>query len=60
MRGMLFIADPRHSWLGWVEREVRSALTVAEARELLGRSALRPGVFSRDLVWWKYETEWIK
>jgi ubiquinone/menaquinone biosynthesis C-methylase UbiE len=55
--GMAFIADLRRSWLGWIEREIRSALTVAEARELLGRSALRPGVFTQDLLWWRYETE---
>ena len=55
--GTLFIADLRRSWLGWIEREIRSALTVAEARELIGRSKLRPGVFSQDLLWWRYETE---
>jgi ubiquinone/menaquinone biosynthesis C-methylase UbiE len=55
--GTLFIADLRRSWLGWIEREIRSALTVAEARELLGQSALRPGVFSRDRLWWRYETD---
>jgi ubiquinone/menaquinone biosynthesis C-methylase UbiE len=54
--GLLFIADLRRSWLGWIEREIRSALTLAEAKELLGRSALRPGVFSKDLLWWRYET----
>jgi ubiquinone/menaquinone biosynthesis C-methylase UbiE len=53
----LFIADLRRSWLGWIEREIRSALTFAEARELIARSTLRPGVLSRDLLWWKYETE---
>jgi ubiquinone/menaquinone biosynthesis C-methylase UbiE len=55
--GMLFIADLRRSWLGWVEREIRSALTVAEATELFSRSELRSGVFSQDLLWWRYETE---
>jgi ubiquinone/menaquinone biosynthesis C-methylase UbiE len=54
--GTLFIADLRRSWLGWIEREIRSALTVAEARELIERSALRPGALSRDLLWWRYET----
>jgi ubiquinone/menaquinone biosynthesis C-methylase UbiE len=54
--GAFYIADLRRSWLGWIEREIRSALAAAEARELLGRSALRPGVFSQDLLWWRYET----
>ena len=55
--GTLFIADLRRSWLGWIEREIRSALTVSEARELFSRSELRPGAFSQDLLWWRYETE---
>jgi ubiquinone/menaquinone biosynthesis C-methylase UbiE len=55
--GTLFIADLRRSWLGWIEREIRSALTVSEARELIGRSELRPGVFSQNLLWWRYERE---
>ena len=54
--GTLLIADLRRSWLGWIEREIRSALTVAEARELFGRSAVRPGAFTQDLLWWRYET----
>ena len=54
--GVLFIADLRRSWLGWIEREIRSALTVAEAKELFSRSELRPGAFSQDLLWWRYET----
>ena len=52
----LFIADLRHSWLGWIERPIRSALTFAEARGLIGRSGLRPGTFSQDLLWWRYES----
>jgi ubiquinone/menaquinone biosynthesis C-methylase UbiE len=55
--GAFYIADLRRSWLGWIEREIRSALAVAEARELLRRSALRVGVFTHDLLWWRYETE---
>ena len=54
--GWLFIADLRRSWLGWIEREIRSALTVAEARALFSQSELRPGAFSQDLLWWRYET----
>ncbi len=53
--GHLFIADLRRSWLGLFEREIRSALTLREARELLGRSTLRDGAFSADLLWWRFE-----
>jgi ubiquinone/menaquinone biosynthesis C-methylase UbiE len=53
--GHLFIADLRRSWLGLVEKEIRSGLTLSEAREMIGRSELRPGVLSRGLLWWRYE-----
>lgn len=53
--GYLFIADLKRSWLGLIEREIRSALTLAEARELLHRSQLRVGVFSSSFLWWRYE-----
>ncbi len=53
--GHLFIADLRRSWLGFVEKEIRSGLTLSEAREMIGRSELRPGVLSRGLLWWRYE-----
>ncbi len=53
--GYLFIADLRRSWLGLIEREIRSGLTLAEARELFSRSALREGVFSSGFLWWRFE-----
>jgi ubiquinone/menaquinone biosynthesis C-methylase UbiE len=54
--GSLFVADLRRSWAGLIEREIRSALTLEEARDLLGRSKLREGVFSRSFLWWRFET----
>jgi ubiquinone/menaquinone biosynthesis C-methylase UbiE len=53
--GLLFLADLRRSWLGIVEGEIRSALTLEEARELLGGSRLRRGAFSQGLLWWRFE-----
>lgn len=53
--GHLFIIDLRRSWLGLVEREVRSALTLPEARTLFKQSKLRDGVFSSSLLWWRFE-----
>jgi ubiquinone/menaquinone biosynthesis C-methylase UbiE len=54
--GMAFIADLRRSWLGLLESEIRSGFTLAEARQLFGRSQLRPGRFAWGLVWWRFET----
>ena len=54
--GFLFIADLRRSWLGLVEKEIKSALTVDEARTLLSQSKVREGGFSSSLLRWRFET----
>jgi len=54
--GFLFIADLKRSWLGLIEKEIRSALTLEEGRELLSRSKVREGVFSSSVIWWRFET----
>lgn len=54
--GILFIADLRRSWLGLVEREIKSAYTLAEAKEVIGQSSIRAGQFYSGLLWWRYET----
>jgi ubiquinone/menaquinone biosynthesis C-methylase UbiE len=53
--GFLFLADIRRSWVGWFDKVFKSGLTVEEARALVQRSSLRPGTFSSDLLWWRYE-----
>jgi ubiquinone/menaquinone biosynthesis C-methylase UbiE len=53
--GFLFMADIRRSWVGLLDKVFRSGLTVNEARALVQRSKLRAGVFSSDLLWWRYE-----
>jgi ubiquinone/menaquinone biosynthesis C-methylase UbiE len=54
--GFLFVVDLRRSWAGLIEREIRSALTLEEAKDLFSRSKLREGVFSRSFLWWRFET----
>jgi ubiquinone/menaquinone biosynthesis C-methylase UbiE len=53
--GYLFIADLRRSWLGVVEKEIQSALTMDEARSLIAKSELRAGKVSWGMLWWRYE-----
>lgn len=53
--GFLFVADLKRSWLGWLEREIRTALSATEARDLIEASSLRGGAFSNGLIWWRYE-----
>jgi ubiquinone/menaquinone biosynthesis C-methylase UbiE len=52
----LFMADIRRSWVGLFDKVFKSGLTVEEAGALVRRSKLREGVFSSDLLWWRYET----
>jgi ubiquinone/menaquinone biosynthesis C-methylase UbiE len=54
--GFLFIADLRRSWLGFIEKEIKSALTIEEAKNLFSRSNLRKGIFSLSALWWRFET----
>ena len=53
--GVLFMADIRRSWVGLIDKVFKSGLTVEEAAALVRRSKLREGVFSSDLLWWRYE-----
>jgi ubiquinone/menaquinone biosynthesis C-methylase UbiE len=53
--GFLFIADIRRSWIGLLEREFLSALTVGEAEQLLGESTIRKGAMTSSMLWWRYE-----
>jgi len=53
--GYLFIADLRRSLLGFIEDEIRSALTISEARDLFDESEIRKGVFRWGILWWKFE-----
>jgi ubiquinone/menaquinone biosynthesis C-methylase UbiE len=54
--GHLFIADLRRSWLCLLEREIRSAMTMGEARDLFNQSELRNGTFRWGFLWWRFET----
>lgn len=52
----LFIADLRRSFLGFFEAEIRSALTIPEAEEIFGESAIREGELRWGLLWWKFDS----
>ena len=53
--GCLFIADIKCSWIGFLDKTFKSALTLDEARELVRRSDLREGSLSSSLLWWRLE-----
>ena len=53
--GHLLISDLKRSWMAVFEREIRSALTVDEARALFSQSNLREGQFRSGMIWWHFE-----
>lgn len=53
--GFLFIADLKRSWLGIIEKEIKTALTLSEVKDLFQQSKLRDGVFSSSFLWWRFE-----
>jgi ubiquinone/menaquinone biosynthesis C-methylase UbiE len=55
-KGFVFIADLRRSWLALLEKEIKSALTLDEAKTLLGQTRLPQGTFSSNILWWRFET----
>ena len=54
--GVVFIADLRRSWLALLEKEIKNALTLDEAKALLGQTRLPQGSFSSNILWWRFET----
>ena len=54
--GFVFIADLRRSWLAVIEKEIKSAFTLDEAKTLLGQTRLPQGSFSSNTLWWRFET----
>jgi ubiquinone/menaquinone biosynthesis C-methylase UbiE len=54
--GHIFIVDLRRSLLGLFESEIKSALSMGEAKDLFRQSSLRDGTFRWSLIWWRFET----
>ena len=55
--GFLFVVDIRRSWVGIIEKEFKSGLTMPEAQELFSKSNLRDGTFSSSFLWWRFESQ---
>jgi hypothetical protein len=53
--GFFFIADLRRSLFGLLEKEIKYAYKVEEAKEIIAKSNLPKGKFSFDLIWWRYQ-----
>jgi ubiquinone/menaquinone biosynthesis C-methylase UbiE len=54
--GHLFVKDLRKSWLGIFGKEINNALTLSQAKKIIGDSELRKCSFSSNLLWWNFES----
>jgi len=54
--GILILSDIKRSWLGLIIPVLRTAYTMAEFKELLQRSKLRPGKLSESIFWLGFST----
>jgi len=53
--GLLFIKDLRYSWLRLFEFEIKYALKINEAVNLIKEAKLKYGILSKSILWWEYE-----
>lgn len=53
---VILITDLRRIWLGRLVKKLRTAYTLDEALEIVGRSGLENGVASKGPFWWDYFT----
>ena len=54
--GYLFITDIRRSLVGLLEREFQSALSIDEVEALFEKTRIRDGHFSKNLLYWEFES----
>lgn len=52
--GKVFIADLSRNWLGLIDKKLRTALTLDEAKSIIRNSGIREGKYRKGLFWWDY------
>lgn len=53
-QGRIMITDLRRMWLGLIVRKLRTAFTLEEGMEIIRKSDLRQGKYSKGPFWWDY------
>jgi ubiquinone/menaquinone biosynthesis C-methylase UbiE len=53
-KGIIMVTDLRRIWLSLVVKKLKTAFTLEEAKEVVGKSNIRPGRYSRGPFWWDY------
>jgi len=52
--GRIMITDLRRIWLALVVKKLKTAFTLEEGKEVINKSSVRPGRYSRGPFWWDY------
>ena len=50
----ILITDLRRNWLGLLDKKLKTAYTLEEGMEVVAKSGIRPGKFSKGPFWWDY------
>jgi ubiquinone/menaquinone biosynthesis C-methylase UbiE len=53
-QGKIMITDLRRFWLAIAVRKLSTSFTLEEAKEVISKSNIRPGKYSRGPFWWDY------
>jgi ubiquinone/menaquinone biosynthesis C-methylase UbiE len=53
-QGRIMITDLRRFWLAFAVRKLGTSFTLEEAKEVISKSGIRPGTYSRGPFWWDY------
>ena len=53
-QGRIMITDLRRIWLSLVVKKLKTAFTLEEGKEVINKSNIRPGRYSKGPFWWDY------
>ncbi len=53
-QGIIMMTDLRRIWLSLVVKKLKTAFVLDEAKEIINKSNMRPGRYSKGPFWWDY------
>ncbi len=53
-QGRIMITDLRRIWLALVVKKLKTSFTLEEGKEIINKSNIRPGRYSKGPFWWDY------
>ena len=54
IQGRIMITDLRRTWLALVAKKLKTAFTLEEGKDVINRSNIRPGRYTKGPFWWDY------